>query len=835
MSRKNRKHAGVTQSDVDVTSAIAQIENLQSRRQCKEALKLAKVLFQREPIPVHRVLVERAYYCRFEQLCRGGMREGAIQVAVNLLEFGITDATLIADFALHLPELGMGDKAAALASRIEAPEARLKLAAKAADQAVLHPDKIGAHQNDLQTGVLAVRGALAALDAKDEPLAWEQLRDVPRSSPFADWRLFVRGLAALRRGDAAQVAANWDRLDPDRAAHKIARLLRPAERSGDTAPASTGGQQLSKSSWLALETKAFGEPVTARLEELQAAVQEQNWREFRKLAGPLSAALKRIDVRLAERLTELLIRPVVDAENDDYSDFSPGFLVDILMSSVMPCRLDPRWNRMHAILCECDRETREEACTYWKQYAADVDKVSHLTAEERRKMQALVYRHMGELYGMMADPGDDSPFERPVHKKTSKRLQRQSVESLEESLRLDPTARTSYERLEQFYNHWDQPEKVAATAKRLLAVFPDDLPTLELLIGQQIRRQEFDAALPLVERARRLKPLDEWIAIDELRVWQGLARQHALAGRWDKGRAELARVRAAWRDNLGREPLWARMAAFEFSAGETDRAEELVREGEAMRSEPAEFWLHMSIESIRYHLAPRLEARFADSLKRGLAKKVQGETAAGLSSALGANIASRIDYPGQEKHIRSVVACLKRSATGKYKQSELIDVCQLLILLPHEEELFEKLVRKGVKAFPDSIYFLTHDAKIEFALGPYEANRARMLKHLERALELLEQTQDPREIALGDTIRELLGPVRNMMSERSGMSSRMPFGMPDVPPEMFGMFEQMFDSLPGDQGDDGEYYEAEDFGDAGSFFGSFGKPARKGPSNRRSR
>src|SRR5207302_429456 len=119
-----------------------------------------------------------------------------------------------------------------------------------------------------------------------------------------------------------------------------------------------------------------------------------------------------------------------------------------------------------------------------RQYADDIDSLSHLTADDRRKMQALVYRHIAELFAMTAEPEDDSPFAPPVyrrsgHKQTVKKLRRQAVEAMEESLRLDPAARGSYERLEQFYNFWEQPDQVAATAKRLLAVFPDDLPTLQ--------------------------------------------------------------------------------------------------------------------------------------------------------------------------------------------------------------------------------------------------------------------------------------------------------------------------------------------------------------------
>ncbi|HEY2251278.1 MAG TPA: hypothetical protein VGH74_09465, partial [Planctomycetaceae bacterium] len=581
MSNKSRKNVRVKLVRLDVSPAAPQIERLLASRQFKEALKLAKILFQREPAPAHRVLVERAYFRRFDQLLRGGMPEGARQVAENLIEFGITDAAILAEFAPLLLELGLAHKAAALAGRIDDPQARAQVEAKAADYAVLHPDKIGPHQHDLRLGVLAVRGALAALDAGNEPLAWEQLRDIPRSSPFADWRLFARGLAALRKGDAAQVAANWDRLDAGRAAHRIAWLLRPAPATGDGAAPPAAGRSAAKINWTALETKILGEPVSTQIEELAAALRKRNWRDVLLLLRPVARSLKQIDLHLAQRLTELLLKPVADAELNEESGWDAGFLVGQLTAAAEPCRLDPRWNRMRALLCESNSEEEpEQACAYWKKYAADIDSLSHLTADERRKMQGLVYRHIAESYAIRTRPEDDSPFADPVNKKTVKKMQKLAIEAAEESLRLDPTARKSYELLESLYLIWEQPDQVAATAQRLLAVFPDDLPALRLLIEHHLCRQEPEQALPLVDRIRRLKPLDEWVASYELRSRHGLSRHMARAGRWDEARAELARGEALWPADYSRAGLWARKTALEFKAGQLERAEELLREAQ---------------------------------------------------------------------------------------------------------------------------------------------------------------------------------------------------------------------------------------------------------------
>ena len=848
---KTRNRPPAVQNRLDVTATVNAVEQHLRARRFKDALKLAKILFNHDQAPAHRLLVERSYFGRLEQLYRAGMQEGAAQVAANLLEFKVTDQAILAQFLPYLPELGLGQKAAELAPRIEAPDAIWSLQIKAADQAVLHPEKIGLQQAELRLGALAVRGALAALDAGNEPLAQEQLREIPRSSPFADWRLFVRGLAALRRGEVSQIAPNWERLEPNRAAYRIAQLLRPAllrpaSGSATAAPSATGAPQTVKINWTALETKTFGEPLAKRLEELEAAVRKQHWREFRRLLGPLVQSLRRIDVRLARRLTELLLRPVVDAEFNADSDFAPGFLVDHLISVAEPCSLDRRWSRLRAIVSERDVEEQEEACTHWTQYAKDIESLSHLTVEDRRKMQGLVYRHIAEMFALETISEDDSPFARPIPKNTLKKMQKKAVAAMEESLRLDPSARKSYDVLASFYDQWSQPEQVAATAQRLLAVCPDDVPTMQLLIDHHIRRQEPEQAFPLVERARRLKPLDERLANDELRIRQGLAREHALRGRWEEGRSEFARVQSQWIERIGREGLVARMAAFEFKAGlfktglfktgqfeggQFARAEELLREGQSLHPEPAGFWLSMSIESTRYKLGAEFDSRFSGLLKTSLAKKVRGETAARLSAILGGYFESGIEYAGRAKHSSSVVACLKRSTTGKLNQGDLIAVCEFLSLLPHEAKLYDKLVRKGVKAYPDSVYFLVFDAQIEFDLGPYEGNVQRMRKNLERAHELIEKNQNPHEAVYAEKVKKLLGLVRTLTRNKSdlpdgfpgGPFGGMPGGMPDLPRGMFEMFNRVLDEMQDE--------EVPEEGDDFSFFfdpqGRGGRPKRK--------
>ena len=207
------------------------------------------------------------------------MPTAAQEVAGHLLDFGITDPELTEPAAALLLAVGLAGRALELQGRLDAPEARERLTRQAADQAVLHPERASAAPPEIREGAARVRAALEALEAGDEAKALAGLRDVARSSPFADWRLFARGLAAFRRrrgrrrpgqlgparprpGAVADRPAPWPRRPT------AARRGRPPRRS------SRGW-----SGW------AFGEPVLGPLRELGALVAQDRWPEAVRMLG----------------------------------------------------------------------------------------------------------------------------------------------------------------------------------------------------------------------------------------------------------------------------------------------------------------------------------------------------------------------------------------------------------------------------------------------------------------------------------------------------------------------------------------------------------------------
>ena len=279
MGKKSKKHGNRQSRERHFQYAQRAME----KQDFKEALKNAKLCFRQDPSHEHRQILERSWLARGLQLARAGLQTEGRAAAQELLALGVSQP----DVQQGLPELllavGLYDQAVA-AGKIpgDAQEPDPAVLARAADRAVADPASAPASLSGIREGAAMVRAALDALSAGDEGAALAALGDVPRNSPFAEWKLFVRGLAAYYRHDDEAMRANWDRLAPDRFAARLAaplrRLADPAAAVGD--PASTAGSQEEfRQAIRVLEKDLLGGPVVWYLESLQKSLGDDHWRE----------------------------------------------------------------------------------------------------------------------------------------------------------------------------------------------------------------------------------------------------------------------------------------------------------------------------------------------------------------------------------------------------------------------------------------------------------------------------------------------------------------------------------------------------------------------------
>lgn len=801
-----------------------QAEALIEKERYKEAVKQAKLCYREEGTPEHHRLLERAYFLRAKQLREGGMTTAAREVAHHLIEFGITDLELTEPSAELLMALGMSDPALELQGRLETSgEGRESLIRQAADQAVLDPNRAPSAMPEVREGAARVRTALEALEAGDEARAMAELRDVSRGSPFSDWKLFARGLAAFHRRETDEAMANWSRLDADRAPSRIARSLQMMAglTSGD------------ESALSAAERRAFGDSILGPLRQLNALVVQDRWAEAVRMLGPLRSSLRRIDPAMAERLTRVLYDPMIRSVSKRSYDEARRLIRDF-SKTAEPLAIDPYWNRFWALIWEGPQGSIDEAEPYWRSYVKDLRKAPALKPEERPTAQAIVLRHLGrELVEEASAIGAGMFGMVPAARKEIDRERRRAVQCLEESLQLDPSQRETYEALIDAYQRWDQPDQAAEAARRLLQAAPDDLDALLHLSQYHFRRDEPSQALEYAQRARTLKPLDTRTADLEWAARVSLARQLAIQGRFDEGRAELDAADRLLPESSRELHFKARKAVFEFKAGQSDRAEQIIAEEQDRLPEPTPLWLALLIEARRYQLPKPLLDRFEARWTNALSKRRKAETAGALADLLGAFLASDISYPGRVEHVRQVADYLRPATRLKYSREDLVRICQFLIQLPEERDTAEKMARRGTKLFPDVPEFFTILGSLEMSKGSYGGNLWQARRHFETALSLAQAqaSSDPRAAALLPKIKQSLSMIEALTSGPMGLPfASLPFGgpgpgpsMPDpssLPLELIDMIEAMADDMGVDPEDlYGLEDEDEDFFDEeGAFY-----------------
>ncbi len=814
------------------SSLRVEAERLIVKERYKDAVKQAKLAYKEAATPENHRLLERAYFLRARQLLEQGMRSSAVEVAGHLIEFGVTGTDKPEELIRLLASLGFEKAALGLQDKLGAPGMSEQITRTVADQIVLHPERAGSASAALVAEAKLVRQALEKLQAGDEAAAMEGLRGLPRSSPLSEWKLFIRGLAAFERGDEPESRANWDRLDPDRAPARIVGRLRRI---------AADARGLSEASLASAERLAFGEPILDRLRNLGTLIAAQDWERAMPLLSSVRLALYRVDPKLAERLTFVLMGSIIKATHDMDEDDAQAVITRFTRAA-QPLPIDPHWNRFLAHAWD-GLYGDVEAVDYWKEYLEDLETIEVFSPAERTLAQALVWNQIAEMH--RDEVRDIEDYNEARRRRAARRIgkggapkperedpevaaaRRETVAALEASLKLAPDHLETYRHLVEVHHEWGDEKAMVAAANRLLARFPDDIETSRLL-GKHFQDQgEPRAALPHVLQARRLKPLDESLRWLEFSVRVALARRLAIEKKFDEGRAEFAIA-----DDLGNDAqrdyyYLARKAMLEYKAGQAEAGDRLVEEARASLVEPAPLWLALAIEAARFAMPKNVVEKYNRLWQVEAKKKRRSETAGKIAGLIHAHIQAGIAYPGREEHIKQVIAYVASASRVKFRVEDIEAIVEFLrdqAPAPSSKDfaLYSKLVKAGVKQHPGSALLHTHAANVEMAApprrrgwlgGPVVPRQAR--EHLDTALRLAEASTDPEVRSLLPEIRQGLGALENLQ----GLYDRFagPFGMP------FGRFPGMAGMDPFDDLDDDEYDEDEeeddiDFDPSAPFF-----------------
>ncbi len=703
----------------------------------KQALKDARVSYRKDATPKLRNLLEHVYVGRAEQLSRQGLCEDSRRIIQELLDLGVTEPSVQAGLPELLLSVGMLDHLPGGCVALTDDD-RDRLQVKIADQAVLRPQNTPQGMSEIREDAQRIRVALEAVEQGDETAALAQLKDIPRQSQFADWKFFVRGLMAYYRRDKTDMLANWNRLDESRAAVTIAAPLK--FMAGAASPQQDSGltSKISR-----LEKQATSHSVLGTLTKLQEFAADHDWRQVLKTLRSVGGELRKLDANIYQRVVSWLCGVFIEDKRVEE--------LDRLTRFAAPPPIDPHWNRARAVV-------RDNACdwgaqTYWKKYLSDLESLAALSPSERNLARGMVHLHLAQDYIddvnrlRECDCGAD-------HSSEIEDAEVEALEHFNQCLTLATAYRPGYAGLTEFHIAADRPHKAAEVYERWLERTPNDLEAICFLSQHCIACDEPLKAREFAERARQLKPLDKDISTLLWSTYVKAARQFACQGQFDRARDELAIADRLQPSGIADYAVLARKAVVEIKAGNPKTARPFIEQAQESLAEPTAFWLVMTIEATRFELPKEetwlYEKRWREALKR----RCRSETAGVQCELMNAHLLTpQQQYGSRDEHVQILLKYVHRCSRVKWQVNDLRDVCAFLSTAEDFTTL-EKMVKRGLRSFPQAAYLHWFAAQAEIGKGPYRCDRFGTLDHLREAIRLGSSSGDPRDKKVVDVAKQ---------------------------------------------------------------------------------
>ncbi len=694
----------------------------------KTAVKEAEACFRQDPRPECRTLLEQAYLGRVEQLHRLKMPAEARAILRKLLDMK-PSAPEILDRIPRL-QVVVGDAQADEAAVLEQePELLIVLA----DQAVLDPRALAPQHGGVAAHVQRVREAFAAIERGDDGVAVEALRELPRSSPLGDWKLFLRGLSSFYLGDVDRAAANWQRLDPKRPAFRIGQTLLVADghlRPDQAAVDVTDVQAQ-------LEARIQASPAAAPLNDLAEHWRAGNWSAFFRGYRQFRQRFAKGHAPLVEKIVDLMWKHAVRDDNRQMLE---------RLEAIGPApALDPRWNRAWALGIEhASCEYRFDFERHWQNYIEDLATISCLREDERPIAVGLVHHYVAKSLLRFAALADrPSPFPWYDHDpEEGEKLRHKAARRLRQAIESCPRLTAAHRDLARFHEEREEEDKAAAVWRRLVEVEPDDFDARLWLANYHLARNEPGKSEAHVEAVLRLRPRDPQCTTLRWNQRVTHIRGLAIGRKFAEARREVEQASENAPEGLEPFVLDAMRAAVEFKAKHFEAGQRHLEAALRHAGEPAAVWMIMSGTAAEYRLPRNLKKDFDNRFKSAIEARPTSRTAGLLAALLLALKLGKRNYTGRATQERLTVKYLGRAKRIAWKEADLKTVCRFLDGLPRQQPLQAALVAVGLKQFPNNPHFHYWRASDEVGRGMFRCNCELAQQHLLRALELARASDD---------------------------------------------------------------------------------------------
>ncbi len=528
-----------------------------------------------------------------------------------------------------------------------------------------------------------------------------ELQGVGLRSPFAEWRLFLRGLQAYYANDDQRASEAWARLAADRLPFRLAAPLRlgidPAFRDAQTPQTRTG---------LAAQAQKLSDAasLTGTLARLHQGILKQRSlsREFSDLQQH-RAALDALPADLRERLSRSIYWALMSAPDDERRRY---------LRSFQPPREDPKLQRLEALALERENDPYA-AQKAWLAYEKEIATNQTLWGDDSERVRALLWLHAGKLAAIQPEDLDEDPdFSfgifggggRPKKRERPRPSQTAEV-CFQHARQLGSDLVEAYIIPIHQLRDQDQVEQARPLADDLRQRFPDDLDAQMTAAMVYADLEAIPEALACAEQAAHINPLDARVRDIRRTYAFSLVLLHLRANHGDEARSALLRARDLADSEVDRQTANLLEATIAWKAGDTGPIEQQRQKMEATLPKIA----------VVYTLVVQANAAGVDRKRRDPIDKefktlLDGDLTLEAAMALGRMVAdqgrfSDAPYHGYKTHRDKTIKKLAKAFDRtKVTPRQLLDLGHLYIDLKAKRPLTQ-LTANVPRSVPQAITF----------------------------------------------------------------------------------------------------------------------------------
>jgi tetratricopeptide (TPR) repeat protein len=754
---KRPKFPSTRLSEADIAARIRRAE---SEGRFQQALELAKSLYKQAPSPQHKELLQRMVLGRVRQLRLQGHLRDAQTALENALQLDAGPAWL-EQLAQEMAACGLGLRALELLRGFPDSPALPRVLGQAADAAIAQ-GMTGRAQlpQAVQDQFDLVLQAFSQVQAGQDEEARATLQGIGLSSPFLEWKLFLRGLIAYYQDSDPRALENWQRLKLDRLPARLAAPLRLGIDAGFRLAQPPATQASLQQQADRLQNSGLVQPLRA----IQASLaSEDKMPQAFRLAENLLPALRQEAPHLVPRLASCFYWSVINSGRpEDLPRYQRVFGA--------PAD-DPTFDKLHALALE-HRENFVEAHKAWQYFEKQVAKApAAWPGDQARRVRALVWHHMGTNAASVPDKQEMAKLPRFMRDDffQPRPLSPPADKCFERSLALAPDQLETYQAYFEYLRRKKKTVQALKIGRRLLKHFPDHVPTLRALGELCLDHKDFAEGLSLLQRALQANPLERRLRgmVSHAHILN--ARQFAEKDQFDEARNEY-RAAQALADGKKEVSLLCKWAACEFKAGALEQAESLIQQALSDEGSRLAVAYCLLIETIRFKLARPLKTRFDKDFKEALAEIPTGSSSARVADIAAAHRLAGINYFGQKTHEKKVMGYLEKSLQAEFSEDQLAKVCAGLSALKASRSEM-RFLHMGQTRFPHSPVFYLAEAEHYLTKGPDRCPMWQVRQLLDRARELANaMPRDDRQHQILEVIKQhqelmsLLNPMGRMPS-----------------------------------------------------------------------